>query len=541
MPNYETWIQMSRDRGDDSTAMTSSTQRRVLDPNEALEIVPPGDTHNYRCVDGLLLRRSTPRTPAPHRWVERNAVARPNASRTGLCCKKRRRGPLPGRSPQLSAEWQIYELLKRLPADQRRSMLARRFTQCQRLALERWIVLNHDGGSARNSIPKEFPNPSAKGVREDLNCSKRRDRTTHYTAVCDDILDVAPVIRSRSKSRLHGIHSCQRGGRPLYCASIIAGPFLISTKFGRDLPLVLRFREVLLAIQVRLASVANRVGMPSKIEAEFRAALVEEPATQGLDPIADMGLRFVALVAAKYWVGNTLRTPRFRVSNLDHGVQAWLRLNEARALIFQGRTNRFTILRRHTPLQLSAAWARLRETYIDVWVQAGCSRETVVARLCNLEKRHQCCRQRMTARWHASNQAPKQASTQAIKQANKQASKQANTQVGKQANTQAGKHASQTKGETQDAETGADRVASLASISTVRPTMADSEHALVDKTSITRKRQYEDAEGGECRIEHLLDHWIQGDDCLVQRKRARITRGMKGRPAELMVSKVSCR
>jgi len=121
-----------------------------------------------------------------------------------------------------------------------------------------------------------------------------------------------------------------------------------------------------------------------------------------LNAAIKMELRFAVIVPAKYWVGTMLKTPQFAMRDLKVGLQAWWRLSEARGLVYRGRTNRYSILQRHSPEELDVAWRRLRGVYLDVWAEAGHSRGRVAKRITALEEKHQSCRQRLATRWSTS-------------------------------------------------------------------------------------------------------------------------------------------
>ncbi|CAE8741927.1 unnamed protein product [Polarella glacialis] len=150
---------------------------------------------------------------------------------------------------------------------------------------------------------------------------------------------------------------------------------LVFSRQESHLPTVLRHLEALVAGS-GVAALQHAEALQNELWQEFSTALLSEPA-------ADVGIRF-ATVPAKFWVGKILSTPRYTATaqGLAQGRSAWERLSEARALVHRGHTNRHTSLaKRHSPAQLSEAWGKLREVYLDVWEEAGHKRKLVDSQL----------------------------------------------------------------------------------------------------------------------------------------------------------------
>eukprot|EP00435_Cladocopium_sp_Y103_P053153 s1622_g16.t9 len=116
-----------------------------------------------------------------------------------------------------------------------------------------------------------------------------------------------------------GVHCRVHGGRRLYRAHASVGPFSVASRYDAKLATAERFRDVLCAMSKRVA-----------VEQFFREALVEEPRKWGLNGREDMRLCFTASVSAKHWVGRSLATPRFAVTELEDGLRAWHKLRQAR-------------------------------------------------------------------------------------------------------------------------------------------------------------------------------------------------------------------
>ncbi|CAK0799206.1 unnamed protein product, partial [Prorocentrum cordatum] len=193
------------------------------------------------------------------------------------------------------------------------------------------------------------------------------------------------------RSGIAGVHSHRRKGRLLYRASIVAGPFRITTGFSASPDRAEQHLQILHSLRDRICAATGSAveggGYCRGVEARFRAAVATEPRPLGFGPGAPR-LYFYASVPAGYWVGRPLTTPSFPVADgLEVGLQAWRRLSEARGAVFLGRTNRYTMLQHHDPAELDAAWIRLRQVHIDIWSEVGRCPRRLASRLRELESR----------------------------------------------------------------------------------------------------------------------------------------------------------
>eukprot|EP00404_Azadinium_spinosum_P014436 CAMPEP_0180534422 /NCGR_PEP_ID=MMETSP1036_2-20121128/64163_1 /TAXON_ID=632150 /ORGANISM="Azadinium spinosum, Strain 3D9" /LENGTH=335 /DNA_ID=CAMNT_0022548727 /DNA_START=172 /DNA_END=1176 /DNA_ORIENTATION=+ len=262
-------------------------------------------------------------------------------------------------------EANIYRMLKLLAPEARRALLAQRFSQVQRLALERWILAQR---RAMPQPPRQRDNEMTK-----FKCIARANKARPLSGI--------PGVFGRR---------CRGTARLFYAARGTAGPFRLFTRSVADLRTALRFRGVLTAIRQRSQAAVERG--PEALAETFARALKEEAVQCGVDP----GLRFAVAVPARYWVGTELLTPCFAAQEVEQGLRAWRRLREAREQIFCGRTNCHSILQRHSPEQLDAAWRQLRHVYLDIWHDAGSQRSRrAKEQLAALEGRHASHRRRL--------------------------------------------------------------------------------------------------------------------------------------------------
>lgn len=294
--------------------------------------------------------------------------------------------------PERCIEKQLYELLKLLDPATRRMIVTSQLNQGQRLALERWIMSHKDSLGPADKVASSMGRPP------------RSTRSAPQTSQGGSV----PISGTK------GVHTSKKGGVVRYCASVQVGPFSIASRYDTSMQKALKFLEVAVAIRTCLAPLFSGNLEPGAIEAAFRAAMVEEPARHGSAVAAEIDLRFSVTVYAGYWVGVALRTPQFSVSNggLDDGLRAWRLLSEARGQVFQGVTNRFSIVRHHSPEELDAAWARLRPTYERIWAEAMNRPQklaAVTSRLDELEAKHREQQQRRADLWRQvqSSAAPR--------------------------------------------------------------------------------------------------------------------------------------
>jgi len=297
-------------------------------------------------------------------------------------------------------------------------MLRRCFSEGQRLALEHWILSQDQAKkqpvswnrwqqlviasgqplrrgelateAARwRAWNKQTHGPLWRQLNSPLSATRRIGQSQQYGSAGggknpEAVRPKHPVIRCRWSD----------AGRAAYSASGVAGPFQLFTRAESDMAVALRNSEVLAAIRQRLDS----EHCEARLEDSFRCAVQEEPAKLGIDT-EDLGLTFAGTVSAGYWVGRQLFTPRFPVSAVDAGLSAWRRLRNARGSVFLGPSNRYSILRRHSPLELELAWQHLRTEYLGIWAEAGKDRGRVAAHLDVLQHRHVSYRLRRAVRW----------------------------------------------------------------------------------------------------------------------------------------------
>lgn len=346
----------------------------------------------------------------PHDVTDgRLASEKRKASSSKDCAKLRATGgPAVAQARAFCMEARMVQLLKQLAPAERQLTLAEHFSERQRLALERWILARKEAAKEKKLLPST---KNRRGVRALTGDLQKKVKPTIFAE---------PSRSQKTKGRLPtsgvtGLHSHRRSGRILYRASVVAGPFRLTTGLTSKIDVGQRYLQVLSRIRDLVTldfpksshseEHASSLDELNRTEERFRLALQSELSHLRFPENKALKLHFYACVPASYWVGQALSTPYYLAlgPGLDDGLRAWRRLSEARGAVFRGRTNRFSILQRHAPEDLEAAWLQLRQTYIDVWADAGHCPQKVAARLRTLELKHRPCRERRRRRWEMAS------------------------------------------------------------------------------------------------------------------------------------------
>lgn len=266
-----------------------------------------------------------------------------------------------------SFEARVWSLLQRAPPQARKQLL-QRFSEAQRLALERWVL------TKKPLLP---------------GCPQERARRGPAAVVAAGA--GAPYVCS------HRSH----GGPVRYDARVSCWPFLLFTKMTLHLPTALSQLEVLAAVQRRWQRDMCQQDFASREVREisfkrFSDAVALEFEAREMDLTVDSAFRFQAFVPANFLLGRRLGTPHFVVSEegLQKGYEAWQSLycsiHSAYAPEhdnFCGRRNRFmSIANTYSAEGLQGVWQKLRATYSAVFKKAGQSGKRVEAQLTWLQR-----------------------------------------------------------------------------------------------------------------------------------------------------------
>lgn len=282
-----------------------------------------------------------------------------------------------------ATEAKLFALLKQLPPSVRRTVLAEHFNQGQRLALEQWMLAQRSGTpSAGARASAILPEPKGSVVKGKPPRPANRDQ---------------PAL---------GLHCHRRaGGKILYRASVYAGPFRLTSNFTTQSARAQRWLQVLQSIRHRVLEGGKAAESDNLLEARLRSALQETPVlVLGEEEGRALRLYFTAHVSAGLWIGGKLSTPSFQAfgQGLERGLLAWRRISSARNAISL-RQNRYTVLQRHDPRELEAAWKELKMAHLEVWNATG---RPVSSKIASLEAKHAPFWQRLERRWAKANSHP---------------------------------------------------------------------------------------------------------------------------------------
>mmetsp|Transcript_31545 Transcript_31545/g.69576 ORF Transcript_31545/g.69576 Transcript_31545/m.69576 type:complete len:548 (+) Transcript_31545:243-1886(+) len=328
----------------------------------------------------------------------------------------------------------LFRLLQALAPESRRRVLQNDFSQQQRLELEQWLLgsRSRDGKAGRkdsnsvDAVSKQGDAQHTVGAR----CEQRghsRKRACDDVSSKEDLNDKpswasAPrMFHGQTASKPHHHARCNDAGRQ--CKKVMVRQHLTAAAVNFHARLVQDpgkeqlFMAALRAMAARFVAVVDPMISGSdcslhldtqetvfmdavQVVAAIDSILRNEARRLGLDAEHDMRVCISICVPAGYWIGADLRTPRYHLSQLPAAVDALLSLCRSRGKLYTGRTNRHSILSRHSPGQIEEAWLQLREAYLNAWAAAGrCDISRVEARLNEQEVRHQAFRQRLCARW----------------------------------------------------------------------------------------------------------------------------------------------
>lgn len=246
----------------------------------------------------------------------------------------------------------LCKLLSSLPADRRQFVLQQCFTQQQRLQLERWMLARSVTKQARRE-PNSRVSRSSKATRRKVQSVVRVTRQNKYR---------------------------------YYMASAAIGGLRLVTRTVCSLEVAFTFHSILVVIKQRTKLLCG------SFETRFRAALKSTFLEFKADP-ESMGLKFIVSLRV-LWMKTPLRTPAYFVaSQLDNGLQALHRLRKARGSV------RNYVLRAVNTVDLDERWTQIRGEYLDVMVEAGRKKQSVLDRLELLDRERASKLQEQSRRW----------------------------------------------------------------------------------------------------------------------------------------------
>lgn len=269
----------------------------------------------------------------------------------------------------------VHKLLTALPQERRREMLLHRFSEAQRLDLERWMLLQK-ASQAEALTPPRLLKP--KAAKRGLKSSSVQSRSP----------GVLKVFRQGARYSY-------------YLASVAVGSGIqLQTRTESSLEVALGHQAVLLVIKHRASEGTG------PFDYRLKEAIGSVLRELHVAPEA-MRLKFILSIYAG-WLAMKLRTPAYSVpQQLQDGLQAWRRLNEAQEAVAGYRP--YTHDGSPPGVQLQR-WAQVRDEYVATMVEAGCSSKAVLDRLELHERDHASRQEEQHRRWNQRRMAEEEAS-----------------------------------------------------------------------------------------------------------------------------------
>lgn len=307
---------------------------------------------------------------------------------------------------------QLARKLRRLDREQRRVVLEQRFSQEQRLALERWMLTHCDeqapvtsrsacankrqGSKSCARRPPFFEEqwavsrrkPGCSGTKKTLLSARKivPHQRTQKEVPCPGDKEDRGVISATSP----------RTSATSFFALAYLGMLRLTSRRSLDREVALRHREVLCAVIQRATALA---GVP---ELNLPRAIKEVLPQHHVTP-AELGLRLAVRIWAQRWVSQALSTPVISVvkeADLHQGLSAWSRLNSARQALQVAERNARGGRGAPPSMEETSAWRALKEVFLDVEEKAGKSRSEREAVLAKAEAERATYRERLAETWN---------------------------------------------------------------------------------------------------------------------------------------------
>lgn len=251
-------------------------------------------------------------------------------------------------------------------------------------------------GLVKTAVVKATPARKVQTMRSGLG--KEHRRTTDESDSMGIISRTGP-----GPGRIRGIASEVKQGQVWYRSTTTLGMIQLVSRKVRDLAQAVDFLVILTNIKqcviTKMVDDSCASTMDENfqsLEYKFQKALHATLHEHGCDAEKDLGLRFTVCVPTKWWIGTNLRTPWFRMSELQRGLQTWRQLREARGEVRCGRHN----FRSSSPKQLQSTWTQVRRAYLESLEEKGHTQATAAARLDALEEAHRPWLEREIERWN---------------------------------------------------------------------------------------------------------------------------------------------
>eukprot|EP00931_Biecheleriopsis_adriatica_P043781 TRINITY_DN25023_c0_g1_i2.p1 TRINITY_DN25023_c0_g1~~TRINITY_DN25023_c0_g1_i2.p1 ORF type:complete len:423 (-),score=97.74 TRINITY_DN25023_c0_g1_i2:104-1372(-) len=376
--------------------------------------------------------------------------------------------------PSAAVFARLHNLLSRLPPESRRSVLETRFSQSQRILLERWILAMRGTGDCgskqggQSALRMKVAHSEGKRVRAMASAAafQKRHRSAESgepgnwtkleapTAAAGEgpaVLQgsgLSECWRFTGEMRVPGVTQNLQAQGCFYSAHVVMGAGLVLlSKADRRLAVALGFREVLLDIRRRAIVEQADVGQVA-FEERFRQAVRHVLAERGL-AAEDLGLRFKVSLRP-LWSSRPLCTRAYRcwarslpdsaemvghqgdLGEMDLGLKAWRCLREAAApeeKACTSRRGRSHVLCRATPPQLRSLGARLQAAYQAVMEEAGFTSSWIQARLEELRSEQLEAEEKQAEHWNRTRMAREELHQAAVRREEQRREQQASREA----------------------------------------------------------------------------------------------------------------
>lgn len=306
---------------------------------------------------------------------------------------------------------QLARKLRRLDREQRRVVLEQRFSQEQRLALERWMLTHWD-----EQAPVTSRSACADKGQGFKSCARRPPlfeeqwavsrRKPGRSATKKTLLSARKVVPHQRTQKVpcsgdkedRGVISATspRTGATSFFALAYLGMLRLTSRKSLDREVALRHRQVLCAVIQRATALA---GVP---ELNLPRAIKEVLPQHHVTP-AELGLRLAVRIWVQRWVSQALSTPVISVvkeADLHQGLSAWSRLNSARQALQDAERHAGGGRGAPPSMEETSAWRALKEVFLDVEEKAGKSRSEREAVLAKAEVERATYRERLAETWN---------------------------------------------------------------------------------------------------------------------------------------------
>eukprot|EP00929_Paragymnodinium_shiwhaense_P106549 TRINITY_DN72014_c0_g1_i3.p1 TRINITY_DN72014_c0_g1~~TRINITY_DN72014_c0_g1_i3.p1 ORF type:complete len:571 (-),score=89.16 TRINITY_DN72014_c0_g1_i3:135-1847(-) len=404
--------QTADSRESDASAGSQATASPILSQE-----TPGSCPKRRRCGDDKLQpaeRRLCCSDNAPQRQLLHGG-ARPRESACvarKASCGSSTHGELPqekSRSRRSTIQLVSY-YLSQLGREQRLSMISKRFSQEQRLALETFKVQERQIKPTVLAPPRDGESRAA-AVKKEATAPARRFRAA--AAGSTDVPGTKLATRavgsacSRSRSGVsqqpRGIGTQKKGGALFYYANLGMDSLVLRCNARPSREEALEHLADLMTIK---QDIQRHIVQDHSFENAVRTAVKATLLDRCMRGVGALGLTMHIRVSTAAWLGRDLQTPAYREDELDMALEAWRALRLARGPVHVGGCGLLSHVR--CPAEAANTWARVRHRYVQLCCERGVPPQKMTARLAALQEAWVPHQRRERAKWEARQKRRKQ-------------------------------------------------------------------------------------------------------------------------------------